>query len=155
MASRNATVAEAVKAALNTAAADPDTFGESFVAKRLYAPTVPLEETKDLVVTVYAPGDSKSNAARLVRAYEIPVLVALQKRFTQAADPSLESANDECDSLMELAEKVFDFFDADAAGVGGAKWIGSDLSLGHPDIMREQRQFMAVATFRFLMHVTR
>jgi hypothetical protein len=153
MASRNATVAEAVKTALNTAAASAGTFGETFVAKRVYAPGDALEDTKALTVSIWAPGDAKSQAGRGVFAYEIPVLVAMAKRLTAACDPSDENANDELDALMLLAEKVADFFAPDPAGVGGAQWQTTELNLANPDAMRERRQFFAVATLHFLMHV--
>ncbi len=153
MASRNATVAEAVKTALNAAAASADTFGETFVAKRIYAPTEPLESTKTLTVDIYAPGDSKTRVSRGQNAYDIPVLIAIAKRLTVNADPSLETANAELDALMELAEKVADFFEPDPIGLGGALWQSTDLNLANPDAMRERRQFFAVATLHFLKHV--
>jgi hypothetical protein len=154
MASRTATVAEAVKAALNTASA-AGAFGATFTAKRVYAPVEPLDTDRGLVVTVWCPGDEVRQEARGFRSYDVPVLVALHKAMTPAAgDGSAEASNDELDALMEVAERVADLFGRDGvAKCGGADWTGTELSLGNPDAMRERRQFFAVATLRFTLTV--
>lgn len=153
MASRTAAVAEGVKLALNEAAADADAFGAIFVAKRVYAPFEKLEAQRDLVVTVWCPGDTMSQATRGSRDYDIPVLVAVQKHLTQdAGDGSTEASNPELDGLMEIAERVSDFFTPDSPKVGGALWQASELTLGNVDKIRESRQFFAIATIRFTLH---
>lgn len=156
MASRNATVAEAVKTTLNEAAEEAETFGETFVAKRVYAPSDPLEETKDLTVTIWAPGDVREQAARGRSQHEIPVLVSIAKRLANAGgsppDPATEAANEQLDDLTELAEKVADHFGPDAAGVGGALWTRTEMNIGNSDAIRERRQFFAIITFTFILH---
>lgn len=102
------------------------------------------------MVTVWAPDDSAAQIARGVREYDVPVLVAVQKKLTpEAGDGSTEAANPELDALRELAERVADFFGTEHVDVGGACWASTDLNLGNPDAMRQNRQFFAVATFRF------
>lgn len=151
MASRNATVAEAAKDALNTAAANPVTFGRSFTAIRVYSPVAPLNVKQEMRVTVYAPGDSQQQATRNHRQYEIPVLIGMECGLTPSCDPTAESGNTEIDALMEFAEKVADFFKPGPLGDSGASFLRTDLKLQNPDVMREQRLFTAVATVFFNM----
>lgn len=151
MASRTATVAQAVVDAINEAAADPATFGATFVARRVYAPVEPTEE-RALAVTVWCPGDTMTSESRVGQAYEVPVLVAVRKALTSGCDPSDDAGNAEMDALMELAERVAGHVNQRSGPVGGALWTSTDLSLGNPDAMRERRQFFAVATLRFTLH---
>lgn len=151
MPSRNAAVAEAVKVALNAAAATLSP-ADPFVAKRVYAPTVPLADAKALQVTVWAPGDEREQLARARSSYEIPVVVAVEKRLKRSCDPAEETANAEIDPLMELVERAADHFQPGPLGDTGASFVRAATNLQDPDVMRAQRMFLALVTLTFVKH---
>jgi hypothetical protein len=161
MASRNATIAEAVKTLLNTAAAidlegdpapDPaNPFRVNFTAKRTYAPTEMKEDAKGWVVDIWTPGDIREQAARGAADYEMIVAVALQKNLPKGCDPSKEEGNTVLDAMTEVAERVALFLGPDIGGEDGlggeeigAKWRNTETTLPNPDVLRETRQFLAV-----------
>jgi hypothetical protein len=150
MASRNATIAEAVKASLNTAAAG-GAFGAAFVVRRVYVPGTTLEGLKGLTVTVYAAEDQRTHPARGVDQHDVVVHVGVQKRLTTAADPQTEAANAEIDALMEVAERIADHFKRGELGATGAMWASTDHApTADPQHLLTHRVFtnLIVLTFR-------
>ena len=99
-----AEIADAVKAALNTA------FAGTFTATRVYLPRVQLDEMGSAVsVKVVPVGDDRTLETRggLVRR-DIPISVGVQKRLDTGTDPDAETANAQIDTLMELVEDIAD-----------------------------------------------
>lgn len=148
MASRNATIAASVKTQLNAAATSAATFGEAFVAKRVYVPVTDLEALRGLTVKIFAAGDDRDQESRGTRIHDITIDVGIQKRLTKASDPAAEEANTEIDGLMELAEKVSDFFVPPFAA-GGASLLTAKLTGPYPDHLLEHRVFTAFITLTF------
>lgn len=149
MPSRNAAIAEAVKARLNTAAADPTAFGRTFVAKRVYVPAVELEKLTGLTVTVYAGGDDQELADRRRNLHEVRVEVGIQQKLPAGCDPSTEAANAVIDPLTDLSERVADSFRAGELGATGAQWAATELTLPRVDHLLQLRAFTAVVTLTF------
>lgn len=153
MASRNVTVAQAVKVALNAAAATSGTFGEAFVARRVYVPLNSLEALEDLQATVYAAGDEQELLTRKLQDHDITVEIGLQKRLTPDCDPETEAGNTEIDALVELSEKVADFFSPGGGGYAAmaatARWNKTALALPSYEHLTQFRTFSSVITLTY------
>jgi hypothetical protein len=151
MPSRNATIAEAVKTALNTAAA-ADTFSQRFVAVRRYAPIVRLEDLPldELVVSIVPKADGRELLTRKHIDHGVVVDVAIQKRLAANTDPQQATGNTSIDTLLMLAEQVSDWFDLSGPLAGtDAAWDSTDhdpiYAVGH---------LLAANTFTSLIAVT-
>ena len=110
--SRNARVAEAVKAALN------DAFVGTFVAARKYAPASKLADLAELRVTVFSRENPREFVTRKHSRRDFVVDVGVQKRLASTTDPSAAGGNAELDDLLGLAEAI-----ADALPPG---WVAGD-----------------------------
>ncbi|MDB5294907.1 MAG: hypothetical protein JWO31_890 [Phycisphaerales bacterium] len=155
MTSRNAAIAEALKAKLNELAADsPADFGGGFVAKRTYVPGVDLRDFKTLVVTVFARENEREFISRGHSRRDFVVDVGVQKRLTTAANPTAEDANPEIDALMGLAEAVADAVPAGwYAGATGAQLVRvqHDPTV-EPAHLLQHRTFTNVVKFTFRLN---
>ena len=151
MASRTASIAEAVKVSLNTAAADPETFGATFTAQRVYVPAFDLNKTRGLQVQVYAANDEQSALTRAAKKHEIRIEVWIQKPLSAAANPLTEAANAEIDALTELAERVADHFRGSFTA-GPGRWVRTDLPAPDTGTLLQQRLFTALVVLFFLVH---
>lgn len=143
-----ATIAEAVKAALN--AAPSGTFNAAFTAVRTYTPVAKLESLGTLRVFVLAKGDTAELATRAHSDSAMPIDVVVMKRVT--ADPATEAANVELDALVELARQISTFFKPAAAlGATGATWSDSKTSLVYDTerLKGDGKVFLSVITLTF------
>lgn len=151
MASRNAAVADAVKTALNTAAAleEESPFSAAFTAKRIYLPLDDRKDLRNLTVTVLATSDEQTRLNRAgAKMHDITVQIGIRKKLTEAADPSAESANSEIDALTELAEQIADFFGP--GQYGGATWMKTEQPvIADHDMLREHRVYFSVVILTF------
>jgi hypothetical protein len=149
MPSRNAAVAEAVKAQLNAAAATTAAFGRTFTARRVYVPANSLAALKDLCVSVYAAGDEQEPATRARNLHDVTVEVGIQQRLPATCDPEAEAGNAQIDPLTDLAERVADSFRQGPAGDTGAQWAGTKLTLPDVEHLLQDRVFTAVVTLTY------
>lgn len=123
MPSQVATIAEAVKAALNAA---PDgTFSQAFEARRLYVPEDGLEALAELTVTVVPKANDRTPQTRAAVLKEIQVDVGVRKRLAQGTDPAAEDANAEIDALMLVVEEVAGHLDHLDVPAANARWVAT------------------------------
>lgn len=138
MPSRNAALADAVKAALNDPAAQSG-FVMSFTAKRRPVPQTNLSKLGTLTVSVIAGSDLGNRIGRDVAMHDLTVFVGVEKRV-QSADLTSGAANAEIDQLMLLVEQVNDFFTASTIDESLGKLVNSTIQVlsDVPALMTEQ-----------------
>lgn len=149
MASRNAALAEAVKSALNTAAA-ASTFKFAFTAKRVYVPLFDEAALNTLAVTVFSGPETGDRETREdVNPREMTVQIGIQKRM-KGADPSLEAANVELDGLTEFVEQIADWLGPDTVAQPVGLFIAADIPVaGAPEHLKQSKVYtgLVIATF--------
>jgi hypothetical protein len=144
MASRNAAVAEAIKARLN--AAPGATFVQAFTAQRKYLPASDLEDLDGLTVTVVATRDDPSQLDRLKLQHEVEVQIGVQKRLSPDIDPESEAGNDELDAHVEVVEQIADYLSKNSEPgkpnitYGSARWTKTSIPmLADPEHLADRR----------------
>ena len=132
-------IADAVTDELNAGS-----FGQTFIAERLYRPEFDLAEFKTLRVTVVPKGLSTSGLSRGQNQYDVSVDVAVQKKLTTEDDA-------EIDPLMSLVEELADFFRLRRlAGSPGAAWLKTENAPVYaPEHLETKKLFTSVLTFTF------
>lgn len=147
MASRNATIADAVRDDLNAAAA-ANAFPMSFEARRVYLPIYELDQLTQLRVTIFVGSDDRELHARKLFRDDVKISVGFHKRLAADVDPTSEDANAEIDALLELVEAVADRF---GPGYwGGAGWLKTEIAaLPNADHLKDHRTFTAFINLTF------
>lgn len=154
MSSQIAAVRDAVVSALNTAAATPDAFTQTFTAAAKYVPLYDLA-VGGLAVSVVPKEYLRENASRGGTKKTIDIDIGIQKRLANQSttDPTDATKLDEIDELMEFAEQLADFFGPGYGEIGstGFYYLRATIPdpLYDPDAMREKHAFQCVVTVTF------
>lgn len=147
-----ATVAEAVKLAINNAPSGA--LSIDVVAERLWVPAFVLEELDEINVKVVPHLYDRTNADRSSVQREIPIDIGIARRLPEGVDPTDESANATIDPIMTFAEEVADLFGPGELASTGAKWVRTEIPDQPYDVAKlaQNRQFLAIVrvTFRIL-----
>ena len=155
MASRNAQLADAVVAALNTAA-QADTFVlNNFTAVRRPAPVNDLAELSTLTVSVIPSNDESERIARDISDHELTVFIGIEQRIG-CIDPSSATAPASFDPLMELVENIDDWLGTNTvpATNGLGLFIDSTIrQLSDIGSLRTQNLFRGVVQAKFKLPV--
>jgi hypothetical protein len=154
MPSRNAAVAEGVKARLNVAA-NGGGLSKQFTARRVYDVTVEARDLAELSVTVALATDESEFLSRGVDQHTIKVQIGIRQQLPQGVDPADESANELwLDDMVAFSESVADLFRPDA--LPGTDAQCTDAAIGpiaDPTHLRENRVFFSVITLTFFVPV--
>ncbi len=147
MASRNATLAQAVTDALN--AAPGGTFLLPFTAVRRAVPLTDLKLLKTLSVSVIYSDDSSDRVGRDVDLHALKILIGIEKKVA-AADVSTPAANAEIDQLCELVEQIDNFWDQTKVSESVGLFVNSTIvTLCDPGSMLTQKVFRGVVAVSF------
>jgi hypothetical protein len=109
VASYIATIAEAVKDALN--AADPLFSGApAFTAERVYSPQVDYATIEDetTLVLVFAGTSERSQETRTTVRSDVEVRILFAHKIDQLTQPNLNTANAAVDEMLEFGEALAD-----------------------------------------------
>ena len=132
-------IADAVTDELNAGS-----FGQPFLAERLYRPEFDLAEFKTLRVTVVPKGLSTSGLSRGQDQFDVSVDVAVQKKL-QTEDAG------EIDPLMTLVEEIADTFRSRRlSSAPAAVWVKTEnVPIYSPDHLETKKLFTSVLTLTF------
>ena len=148
MASRNAQLADAVAAALNSA--PPNTFNAAFTAVRVYTPKADPNLLQTLTVSVISDKDNSDRTSRDTNEHELSVLIGIEKKV--AGDPASPKANAEIDQLTELVEQISDYFGIATINPSVALFVNSTIRvLCDPPSLLTQKVFRGVVELNFLL----
>lgn len=146
MASVLATLAEAVKTALNAGS-----FSLDFEAERVYIPEfTPATAGTDLSVKAVGRTIEFVAGARAAYQKNHVVDIGIQQRLPQGSEPTDDTGNAELDGLVELAEQVADFFTPGAQyGSGQLLTVAVQDPVFIPAHLREHKVFTSVVSLTF------
>lgn len=154
MSSQIAAVRDAVVTAINTAAATPNTFSQTFTAKAKYIPVYDLATTDGLVVSVVPSSYTRANKSRSAVNKSVDIDIGIQKRLlASTTDPSDPEKLAEIDALLAFAEELADFFHPGSGQVGSTGFFYLTATIPDPlydsDQMRHNHTFVSVVTVTF------